>query len=416
MEYDENYEIYKFVGKAADEYEPLEELLRRHKLSFDEVLYQVDAFRSRFAQLVQQYNILDRNFMTLCISLTETLEELPANEDLQFMYCAMATDCGLLFDLTPEERDDEQDIRCWLEQKRRMEELLEFIRQQPGFRERLQQLKKSLKRSGKSQSHQDIQEEQALLFRLSLEHGFLYSGRKSNIYLENIGELVRLVNSNDNLKAVKPYVYMAVLSRKHKMMLNRSGYQPNFQNVFEYEEYNIEVDNGKNFDTYQSYLELYDHLRGNYLDEPEVDIAFSDYCFANLCNLSDWYYDNCQPNEEIPMHLRRKVESLMHLGFPQIVSYHEYENFDVIAFTEKNPVLSIAYDNALDVTLFRDAMRAFYDGKPISEFARQLYDAANAERITQEHANALTYAELFLLGEMEEQLREWVLDAAEDAV
>lgn len=121
MEYDENYEIYKFVGKAADEYEPLEELLRRHKLSFDEVLYQVDAFRSRFARLVQQYNILDRNFMTLCISLTETLEELPANEDLQFLYCAMATDCGLLFDLTPEERDDEQDIRCWLEQKRRME-------------------------------------------------------------------------------------------------------------------------------------------------------------------------------------------------------------------------------------------------------------------------------------------------------
>lgn len=410
MEYDEAYEVHQFLEKAAEEYQPLEAVLHQHQLSFDEALYQIDSFRSRFAEAIAQCQINDRNPLTICLTLCEKLEEQPANETVQFLYCAIVTDCGLLFDLTPEERTDEQDIRCWIEQKNRMDELFEAIRQEAQFQKRLKALPQALKRAGKQS--QDIQSEQALLYRLSLEHGFLYNGRKSNVYLDNIGELVQQVNSVTALQSVKPYVYTAVLIRKNKKMMNRSGYQPNFQNVFQYEKYNIHTDNGKNFDAYQAHLELYDHLRGNYLNAPEVDIAFSDYCFANLCNLSDWYYDNCQPNAEIPMNLRRKVQSLMHPGFPQLVNYHDYEDFDVTTFCEKNPVLSIAYDNALDTILFRDAMRAVYDGKPIEEFAQKLYEAANAERITTERKHALTYAEVFLLGEMEEQLRTWILDAA----
>ena len=36
-------------------------------------------------------------------------------------------------------------------------------------------------------------------------------------------ELVRLVNSNEMLRTVKPYVYSVVLCRKHKMMLERKN-------------------------------------------------------------------------------------------------------------------------------------------------------------------------------------------------
>ncbi len=92
---------------------------------------------------------------------------------------------------------------------------------------------------------------------MSLQHDFLYKGRKSNFFLENTGELVRKVNTCPELKVIKPYVYSAVLSRKHKLMTDRKNYSPNFANIFEKKDYKIKTDNGKNFDTYQSYLELY---------------------------------------------------------------------------------------------------------------------------------------------------------------
>lgn len=109
-------------------------------------------------------------------------------------------------------------------------------------------------------------EEQALLYQMFLQHDFLYKGRKSNFFLENTGELVRKVNACPELKIIKPYVYSAVLSRKHKLMTERKNYSPNFAKIFEKTEYKISLNNGKNFDTYQSYIELYDQLRQHQFD------------------------------------------------------------------------------------------------------------------------------------------------------
>lgn len=47
----------------------------------------------------------------------------------------------------------------------------------------------------------------------------------------NIGELVRFVNSNEMMKSVKLYVYSAVISQKHKMMLGRPDYTPNIKSM-----------------------------------------------------------------------------------------------------------------------------------------------------------------------------------------
>ncbi|MDE5768152.1 MAG: hypothetical protein K2H82_02085, partial [Oscillospiraceae bacterium] len=131
-------------------------------------------------------------------------------------------------------------------------------------------------------------DEQLLLYQIAVQYDFLYRGRKSNLFSANIAELVRKVNQHPELKKIKPYVYSAILSRKHKFMLEHKDYSPNFNNIFQRKEYKINTDNGKNFDTYQSYLELYDQLRRHYQDESDID--FSDYCFAHLSNLSEWYY------------------------------------------------------------------------------------------------------------------------------
>lgn len=125
------------------------------------------------------------------------------------------------------------------------------------------------------------------------------------------------------MKLVKPYVVFAVLARKTGMMQNISHFMPNLKAIFQYQHYSIYKDNGKNFNLYQSELELYDHLQRSYMDD-DVDMELCDFCFANLSPLSEWYYMNCEPNENIPMCLSRKIRTVMPKSFPDILSYEDY--------------------------------------------------------------------------------------------
>ena len=133
------------------------------------------------------------------------------------------------------------------------------------------------------------------------------------------------INSDEKLKLVKSYLIFAVLSRKTGMMQKRENFIPNLKAMFQYQDYNIYNDNGKNFNQYQSNLELYDHLSRSYLEDADSDISLCDYCFANLSPLSEWYYSNCEPNEDIPMNLRRKIISIMPKSFPAIIDSTDYE-------------------------------------------------------------------------------------------
>ena len=83
---------------------------------------------------------------------------------------------------------------------------------------------------------------------------------------------------------------------------------------------------------------MYDHLRRAYLKE--VDIDFCDYCFANLSPLSEWYYLNCEPNEDIPMTLGRKIYLSKPLCFPMLMSSEDYEQL--------NDIESQMYDDAAE--------------------------------------------------------------------
>jgi hypothetical protein len=174
----------------------------------------------------------------------------------------------------------------------------------------------------------DCTEELESLYYLTGQHTFLYEGRKNSVYKDNLNELLIYINSDEKLCFLKPYIIFAVLSRKHGMMQNRENYFPNIKAVFDYQKYNVFSDNGKNFKTYQSYLELYDHLRRNYIDDDNIDMGLCDFCFANLSSLSEWYYLHCEPNEDIPMTLCRKIITVMPESFPMILSYEEYNTFN----------------------------------------------------------------------------------------
>ena len=137
-------------------------------------------------------------------------------------------------------------------------------------------------------------------------------------------------------------------------------------------------------------MELYDQLQRYYYDESDID--FSDYCFAHLNNLSEWYYENCEPNEEIPMTLEliAQCTTRIELEIPEYIA-------------KQQPVLEIAYKNILlNETDWLDMICEVQKGADISDYCERLYKSAGGARICKDRKLALQYAELYLCVFMEE--------------
>lgn len=322
MEHDIDYEIYKYIDEQADQYVEFDELLKQNHLTFDEVKQKIKQFKEQFYSLISKYSIGSQNLVETCYDLIERMEQQPDNPDLQYLYFCVITDVGLLNKVLGE-RTEEQEIRNYLRQRESIQELTEFLESQTESIKKYQELLEYLKKPIKIKNA-ECEEESDFLYHLTIQHTFFHGGIKNEVYKDNLKSLLIHINSDERLKPVKPYIVFAVLARKTGMMQKRKHFMPNLKTIFQYQDYNILKDNGKNFNQYQSELELYDHLRRAYIDD--VDIDFCDFCFANLSPLSEWYYMNCEPNEEIPMIIDRKLLTVMPKSFPVILSYEDYES------------------------------------------------------------------------------------------
>lgn len=321
--YDIDYEIYKYINELADQYVEFGELLKQNHLTFDEAQQCVKQFKEHFYSLLAKYSIGSQNLVRTCYDLMEHIKCQPNNPDLRHLYLCIMTDFGLLNDMNSSDRTEEQEIRNYLCQRKLIQELTEFLKSQSKSIKKYQKLLEYLKKPIKIKNA-ECEEESDFLYHLTIQHTFLHDGIKNEVYKDNLKSLLIHINSDEKLKPIKPYIIFAVLARKTGMMQKRKHFMPNLKVIFLYQEYNILKDNGKNFNQYQSELELYDHLRRAYIDDSDID--FCDFCFANLSPLSEWYYLYCEPNEEIPMVIDRKILMIMPKSFPVILSYEEYES------------------------------------------------------------------------------------------
>ena len=402
MEYNENYEIYKFIELEADYFTTKEDILKEYKLTFEQAYENACRYRSDFFSLLKSHGIKSDIPEAILIDICKQMD-VYKDEDILKIYCMAVTDKGLLFEKLA---NKEQIILLWLEQSRESKSLMAYLKNIPVYKNIIETMSKSAVNNATEKI--DL-EEQANLYQMALQHGFIYKNGKNNTFLSNIGELIRLTNSNKFIKSAKPYVYSAVLSRKHKMMIERADYSPNLQDVFKLKEYKIDTDNGKNFNTYQSYLELYEQLKRHYIDDTEVDTGFSDYCFANLSNLSEWYYHNCEPNEDIPRNFRAEVTSYF--------TDKQFLNCDIDCDYE-NPVMEIAFENTINdnVDILKEFVNQRYNGEDTKGTIEKLCKLSSAEKMSGDAKNVKKLAENYLLGLMEENINNMLIDAIEEFI
>ena len=216
--------IEDLINEAADSYKPIEEILSEYGITFEQALGKANQFREKFFDTLKNKEIDTSNISKICCDVV-TLLDTDTDNDTIFIYTALLTENGLLFGNIS---DDEQKIQLWLDQSDKIELLTELIKKEPEYRKRFLELKKY---KSKNVMTETDREEQVVLYQMAVENTFLYKYRHSNILLENVGELVRQVNASEVYNQIKPYIYFAVLSRKHKMMTERKNYIPNIPKI-----------------------------------------------------------------------------------------------------------------------------------------------------------------------------------------
>lgn len=339
-------EINRYLETQADQYVSLPAFLKQHHLTLSEARKRVRAFWENYCKLLSRYHIRYQPLAETCEDLLAQIYQHPENPELQHLYFCVVTDNGLL-QSGRETFDEKQNVRKGIQQEACVQELTEFLRQQQACAEKLHDLRAYLKKPVQPKLL-DCSEEADWLYRLTIQHTFLYGSVGNSVYRKNLYALLACLNGNVQLKAVKPYLLFAVLARKTGMMQTRAYFMPNFKAVLQYQEYNILHDNGKNFNQYQSNLELYYHLRQSYLDGEGVDMALCDYCFAALSPLSEWYYLNCRPDWVIPMTLERKIQFLMPDTFPMLLSYEAYNELGEEELEQYNQQELLLWERMLD--------------------------------------------------------------------
>ncbi|MDE7365392.1 MAG: hypothetical protein K2N27_11055 [Ruminococcus sp.] len=368
MEYDVDYEIFKYINKQADHYVPLNKILEKHHCTFDEAKQKIKRFKADFAELLKKYQIGSENAVMMYCDLMNLAEEMPENQDLHYIYICMMTDSGLLNETNTYERTEEQNIRNYFRQNEKIRELSEFLEIQLKYREKVRCIKENLKKF--NDLHDDFSEESELLYQLTLQHDFI---EESTVYQDNLNALLNYINQNENMKLLKPYLIFAVLTRKHGMMQNRVGFTPNLKTVFQYQEYNIRSNNGKNFNSYKYYLELYDHLQRFYAEDAEVDIGLCGFCFANTSPLSEWYYKHCQTDFEMPVSFGQKVKNLKAMSFPNLYCDAD-SDLDMYEFENEHPKVYHSCDKFVlnNPEIVYDFIYAVYNGSSLKEYIEQM--------------------------------------------
>lgn len=90
------------------------------------------------------------------------------------------------------------------------------------------------------------------------------------------------------LENVSPLIWFLVIIHNQKKLCSTPGFIVNPQNILRYQEYNITQDNGKNFNQYEQYCNLYLDLKESF---PRTDLQLCDMGFLKCSNLSQWCCD-----------------------------------------------------------------------------------------------------------------------------
>ncbi len=141
-------------------------------------------------------------------------------------------------------------------------------------------------------------EDHLRVFRMLCDIGYADDCYKKENLQNNLECIDSLMSEHPCLLPIAPLVYFQMCVYKKKKLFTQDGYTPVLKNLFNRKEYIINRDNGKNFESYADYCELYIDLIDCF---PQADKPLCDAGFIYCSNLADWCFAEAEDDGRIPL-------------------------------------------------------------------------------------------------------------------
>ena len=308
--------------KSSDPYEEiLNQMLRRtmrgEVIPFDEFLdnledleeepeetptpeegQQAAQARERFQGELRLWGLPPEQRFELCVRLWEKAKEDPSLALLR-LQSYLICDTGLLLDPDTEERDWERDALCWKTIQKEAEELYVYLvdRRQKAWR--FSQVLEEIGRVKQTPPPGETAERLEQVVDAFLKNLPLRGQGDRGILSDNVDALLHLADSSQALHALKPLFLYRVLTRHGKRLQTVRDLRIDLRALWNPVEYRIDRDNGKNVQSYQHQLALFEALYGMFASDAQVDAPLNLYGFSRLSNLGEFYLMQCPEKKQV---------------------------------------------------------------------------------------------------------------------
>lgn len=270
-------EMLKELDRLIDETPDLNSVLEESGNTVESLTAQADELQAEYSALSEKMS------MNLSDPLPLRWEKLfrlhsAGNQDALRLLNMYISDCS--FFSSTEER-----VTQYAATRKRLDELTAweewYSAQSQQFSGLLERIRSCKTANGEPGTDVDS------VFTLMMKSGCTSKNTDSVILRDNLTGISAFIYGAV-LENVAPLIWFLVIIHNQKKLCSTQGFIVNPQNILRYQEYNITQDNGKNFNQYEQYCNLYLDLKEAF---PCADLQLCDMGFLKCSNLSQWCCD-----------------------------------------------------------------------------------------------------------------------------
>lgn len=251
----------------------------------------IKELKDNFHHLVKKYHLPSQNISVLLFYLSRQIEEDTKNEELhQLLVMALCAGDYLLAHFYPpmSKKEDVCEYKIALKKIARMETAIKNEHLLPEAWE-------TVKKRKTLPDIRKISDSEAKACQTEAEH--LYTLCKKYIYetdsccpelYNNLFSFCKVTQIQPSLHKAAPIFFYQAIVKHTSRLAAKKGFQFSLKNLWDYKEYRIQKNNGKNFIQYQNYMNLFLALCRYYKPDKSVDLQLCRYAFSHSSNLIEW--------------------------------------------------------------------------------------------------------------------------------
>ncbi len=296
----------EFLEKMIDEQPTLDELLSRADMTEADAAAAAHLYRRRYSELLENTGLSGLHKPKLWMKFIEGCK-VEMTDDRRELMTFLLAGGSLLTD----KYDSSEDMVCaWLETSEHQRNLFDLLQTRREKAAEFSAISSRIAKASQPKKYTQTSECSAAFPLLCLDD-YAPCNADLQILLDNLVCIDSLIAAAD-LLAIAPLVYFQIYTRNRKKLYEKPDYLPTLKTIFNPETYGIESDNGKNFNQYMLYIQLYLELKECF---PDADYALCDAGFTACSNLADWCWENIEQTEDMPITNRALVESFAPMCF-----------------------------------------------------------------------------------------------------